>query len=160
MVVGGQFLTQQCITTTRSFNRSNVISTMYVWPLFGLFPRSWMKKEWYHTQWCCTKHDLYKLYMKIHGLPCCCLVAKSHPTLFDTVDYSPQGSSVHGISQARILEWVAIFFSRGSFWLRDRTHISCVGRQVLYHWVTWEAPFLFKPGSKSFPCLMSDCRAI
>ena len=46
----GQFLTRQCITTTRSLNRSNVIRTMYVWPLFGLFPRSWVRKEWYHTQ--------------------------------------------------------------------------------------------------------------
>ena len=36
------------------------------------------------------------------------------------------GSSVHGISQARILEWVAISFSRGSSRLRDRTHISCI----------------------------------
>ena len=37
-----------------------------------------------------------------------CLVTKSCPTLFDAMDYSPPGSSVHAISQARILEWVAI----------------------------------------------------
>jgi len=48
------------------------------------------------------------------------------------VDYSPQGSSVHGISLARILKWVAISFSRGSSGSRDQTHISCVGRQILY----------------------------
>ena len=41
-----------------------------------------------------------------------CLVAKSCPTLCDPTDYSPPGSSVHGISQARILEWVAISSSR------------------------------------------------
>ena len=41
-----------------------------------------------------------------------CLVAKSCPTLCNPMDCSPPGSSVHGISQARILEWVAIFFSR------------------------------------------------
>ena len=49
---------------------------------------------------------------------------------------------VHGIPQVRILEWVAIFFSKGSSWLRDQTNVSCVsctGRQILYHWVTWEA---------------------
>ena len=40
--------------------------------------------------------------------------------------YSPSGSSAHGILQTRILEWVAICFSRGSFWPRDRTYISCV----------------------------------
>ena len=42
-------------------------------------------------------------------------VAQSCPTLCDPVDYSPSGSSVHGILQARILEWVAISFSRGIF---------------------------------------------
>ena len=46
-------------------------------------------------------------------------------TLCDTVDYSPPGSSVHRISQARILEWVAISFSRGSSQPRDRTSTSC-----------------------------------
>ena len=42
------------------------------------------------------------------------LVAQSYPTLCDLMDYSPPDSSVHGILQARILEWVAILFSRGS----------------------------------------------
>ena len=44
----------------------------------------------------------------------CVLVAQSCPTLCDPMDCSPPGSSVHGILQARILEWVAISFSRGS----------------------------------------------
>ena len=44
----------------------------------------------------------------------------------------------HGISQARGLEWVAIFFFRGSSRPRDRTHVSCIGRQILYHCTTWE----------------------
>ena len=43
------------------------------------------------------------------------LTAQSCPTLCDPMDYSPLGSSLHGISQARILEWVAILFSMGSF---------------------------------------------
>ena len=68
----------------------------------------------------------------------CCLVAVSES--WDPMDYSLPGSSVHGIFQARILEWVAIFFSRGSFWPRDQTHVSCIGRQILYHWATREAP--------------------
>ena len=55
------------------------------------------------------------------------------------MDCSPTGSSVHGTSQARILEWVAIYFSRGSPWPRDRTCISYIGRPILYHWATWEA---------------------
>ena len=52
------------------------------------------------------------------------------------MDCSPPGSSVHGISQARILEWVAISFSRGSFPPRDRTCIPCISRWILHHWAT------------------------
>ena len=51
-------------------------------------------------------------------------VAQSYPTLCDPMDYSPPDFSVHGIFQARVLEWVAISFSRGSSRLRDRTQIS------------------------------------
>ena len=62
--------------------------------------------------------------------------------LGEPVDCNPPGSSVHGISQARILEWVAIFSSRGSSQPRDQTcvsDISCVGRQILYYCTSWEA---------------------
>ena len=53
---------------------------------------------------------------------CVCTLVLSHVHLFyDPMDYSPPDSSVHGISQARILEWVAISFSSGSSWPRDRT---------------------------------------
>ena len=55
---------------------------------------------------------------------CFCLVVKSCPTLWDSMDYSPPGSSVHGLLQARILEWVAIPFSRGFSRPRDQTRIS------------------------------------
>ena len=48
--------------------------------------------------------------------------------------YSPPGSSIRGILQAKILEWVAISFSRGCSQPRDQTHISFIGRQVLFHW--------------------------
>ena len=48
-------------------------------------------------------------------------------------------SSVHGIAQARILEWVAISFSRGPSQPKDQTHIFCIDRQIHYHWVTWDA---------------------
>ena len=47
-------------------------------------------------------------------------------TLCDPVDCSPQGSSVHGISQTRILEWVSISFPRGSSQPRDWTQVSCI----------------------------------
>ena len=67
-----------------------------------------------------------------------CSVAQSCPTLYNPMDCSPPGSSVCGISQARILGWVAISSSRGSSRLSDRTHVSCVGRWILSHWATWE----------------------
>ena len=50
-------------------------------------------------------------------------------------------SSVHGISQARILDGVAISFSRGSFQPRDWTYASCIGRRILYYWATWKIPW-------------------
>ena len=61
------------------------------------------------------------------------LVAKSCLTLGDPMDCSLPGFSVHGISQARILEWIAISFSQGFPQTRDSTSISYIGRQVLYH---------------------------
>ena len=72
--------------------------------------------------------------------PCCCLVAKSCLTFFwPHVGCSLPGSSAHGISQARTLEWVAISFSRGSSRPRDWTP-TCIGRGILYHQLTREAP--------------------
>ena len=96
-------------------------------------------------------------------LPCCCscLVAKLCLTLLWPLNYSLSGSSVHGIFQARIPEWVAISFSRESSQPRDQTCmscVSCIGRWILYHWTTWEAPeiiaswWLFRPpASIPFP---------
>ena len=55
-----------------------------------------------------------------------CLRAQSWLTLGNPMDYNPPGSSVHGILQARTLEWVAIPSSRGSSQPRDRTQVSCV----------------------------------
>ena len=54
------------------------------------------------------------------------------------MDCNLPGSSVHGISQARLLEFIVISFSRESSWTWDQTHVSCIGRQILYHWATWE----------------------
>ena len=54
----------------------------------------------------------------------------NHVQSWAPMDYSPAGSSVHGISQARILEWIAISFFRGSSWPRDWTHISCIADRL------------------------------
>jgi len=63
---------------------------------------------------------------------CTFSVIQSCPTLSNPMDYSPLGFSVHGIFQARILEWVAISFSRGSSRPQDIIQFSCTGRQILY----------------------------
>ena len=70
---------------------------------------------------------------------CVCEVAQSCPTLCDPVDCSPPGSSVHEILQARILEWVAISFSRGSSRPRDRTQVSRIAGRRFNLWATREA---------------------
>ena len=73
-----------------------------------------------------------KLYGSLHGREVWgeCMCAQSCPTLCDLMDYSPPGSSVHGISQAGILEWVAISFSR------DRTQVSSTAGKFFTIWAT------------------------
>ena len=80
--------------------------------------------------------------MESNAICCCCLVAKSGLTLCDPMDCSSPGSSVHGISQARILERVAIAFSRNAIWLvflyekEIRTQMN-----TMHRWDTqWEWP--------------------
>ena len=72
------------------------------------------------------------------------------------MDCSLPGSSVHWIFQTRILEWFAIFSSRGSSRPRDRAHLSCVsciGRQILPQWATISLPsFLSSPALSSVNC--------
>ena len=68
---------------------------------------------------------------------------KSCLTLWCSMDCSLPGFSVHGVLQERILEWVAISFSRASPWTRDWSLVSCVGRWILYRWATKEAQLVF-----------------
>ena len=76
---------------------------------------------------------------------CACVFSNAHNQLRPTLCDSPPlpGSSVHGISQARVLEWVAMPSSRGSSRPRDRTCISCTSGRFFTHWATWEAPGLW-----------------
>ena len=85
--------------------------------------------------------------MLIHTINIACMRAKllqSYLTLCDPMDCSPAGSSVHGILQARILEWVAKPSSKGSSQPREQIRIShyltCFGRRVLYHGCHLEGP--------------------
>ena len=68
---------------------------------------------------------------------CALSIAKWCPTLYNPMDWSPPGTSVHGILQATRLDWVAMPSSRASSQPRDWTRLSydsCIGRQILYHW--------------------------
>ena len=64
---------------------------------------------------------------------CAFSLANSCPTLRNAIDGNPPGFSVHGIFQARMLEWVAIFSSRESSQHGDRTHISYIDRWILHY---------------------------
>ena len=121
------------------------------------------KLEWKKNRQCITCHHGFHVHIAIqlasyhywdefHGTSllmcvcvcvCVCTCARRVMCvhLFVTPGPSSPGSSVQGIFLARILEWVAISFSKGSSRLRDQTHISCIsciGRQILYHWATGE----------------------
>ena len=75
------------------------------------------------------------------------IVIQLYPVLCDPMNCSPPDFSVHGILQAGILEWVAIPFSRGSSWLRDRTWVCCIIGGFFTVFVTREAqrssPFIY-----------------
>ena len=75
---------------------------------------------------------------------CCYVVTGSCPTLCNPMDCSLPGSSVHGIFQARVLEWIAISFSRGSSRHRDQTWVSHIAARCFTIWATGETSSLFK----------------
>ena len=77
-------------------------------------------------------------------------VAQSCLTLRNIMDCSPPGSSVHGILQARILEWVAMPFSRGSSWPRDWTHVSCLSCTAGVFFTVWATRVLTSYQPKQF----------
>ena len=95
-------------------------------------PHFWLFLHW-------TVNSLWTGLWTLYGQDCAaCSVTQLCLTLWDPRDCSPPDSSVH--SQARILEWVAISSSKGLSRPRGQTHVYCIGRQILYHWPTWEAP--------------------
>ena len=99
------------------------------------------KKNLEMTTAICWPVSAYKSSLStLHTLSCSYLVSQSCPPLWEPMEHSLPDSSVHGIFQARILEWIAISSSRGSSQTRDWTcisRVSCTGR-ILYHGVTWE----------------------
>ena len=71
-------------------------------------------------------------------------VTQSCPTLRDPIDCSLSGSSVHGVFQARVLEWIAISFFRGSSRPRNRTRVSRIAGRCFPIWATLLFPLYFQ----------------
>ena len=80
---------------------------------------------------------------------CCCLLTVVSDSFVTPWNVALPGSSVYGVSQARILEWVAISFFRGSSQSNDQTDVFCIGRWVLYHRATRKACGIAGPNGKS-----------
>ena len=139
------------------FYRDN--NRIYLRELLWIFVSQFTHRK--HLEWGLAQmKSLIKMLMESVTCVCVCLVlvfvcvggglvTKSYSTLCDPMDCSPpgyilsrgfpMGFSVHGILQARILEWIAISFSRGSSWSRDRILVSSVADRFFTDWATGKA---------------------
>ena len=91
----------------------------------------------------CIHTHMFNALLSVRVCVCVCLTTQMCSTLSSPMDCSSPGFSVHGISQARILEWVAIFYFRRSSQPRNWTPVDSIGRWTLNHWAIWEISFLF-----------------
>ena len=98
---------------------------------------------WISHGFTCIPHPNPPPHLPLHQIRMLVLVAQPYLTLCDhPMDYSPPGSSVYGVLQARILKWVAIPFCKGSFQFRDQTWVSCIAKRFFVISVTREAHFI------------------
>ena len=127
-------------------------------PVWGMFHRALTLPSrdqlwpWGSRLWCLTETKL-----GVEAASCppsswqfSCQVVSD---LCDPMDCSPPGSSVHGVLQARILEWVAISFFRGSSWPRNRTWVSHIAGRWFTDWAIREALSLWAVGIQ-MPCVI------
>ena len=133
-------ITKQNVSVDSSMSTPSVLSTLPPPPLHSWVP----KHRW--SFWPCNFEErtgsIPREVFFACALMCTRARAQSCPTLCNPMDCSPPGSSVHGIPQARILEWVALPSSRRSSSPRDRNVVFLRllrGRWILYHSTTWEA---------------------
>ena len=101
-----------------------------------------VEKPWFRPWWLVKSLKMFYMYSlnPNDSVGFICAKLPSHVRLCDPMDCSPPGSSVHGILQARILEWVATLFSRGSSW-PGWTQVSCVAGEFFTIWATREVFF-------------------
>ena len=95
----------------------------------------------FSSHWWFLRDLIFIVVVTIYVCVCIYLskVAQLCPTLCDPMDCSLPGSTLHGILQARVLEWVAISFSRGSSQPRDQTQVSRIPGRCFNLWATREA---------------------
>ena len=93
-------------------------------------------KGWSFSSWVQSHRNCMPTWAVLNKNTGYVLVAQLCLTLWDPMYCSPPGSSVHGIFHARILEWVAISFSRGSSQPRNRTQVSCIAGRFFTLWAT------------------------
>ena len=105
------------------------------WLQSQLWPRTWCSATFY-SQLRSSPHCGWTIVLLLDTVKVKVLVTESCRVLCDCMDCSTQGSSVHGILQARIPEWVAIPFSGGSSSPRDLTQVSCIAGTFFTIWVT------------------------
>ena len=133
-------------------------------PSLGTFRNHWFKTmnieaQTFSTHFSSVPPLFWATLCSLWGLcspPTCTQSLQSCLTLCNPMDCSPPGSSVYGILQAGILEWVAISSSGRSPWLRDQTCISYIAGRFFTRWATWEAHFVprprLKPGPRQLKC--------
>ena len=120
----GNFWEQGSLHLDQSINQPIICqSPRYIYPLLKL-PLLLFGK---------TLDEAFKAGSSLHAA-----LLQSCPILFNSMDYSLPGSSVHGILQARILEWVAMPLSRGSFRPRNWTHLLLLAGMFFISSTTWE----------------------
>ena len=109
-------------------------------------------KSWtWLSDWTTTTIQLTRI-LCVCVCVCVCVGAQSCPTLFDPINYSPWGSSVHGIFPGKNTGVGAISHSRGSSWPQNRTRVSCVsctGRRILYHKCHLWSPTIISTNGKT-----------
>ena len=110
-----------CLVSTAQWIRETLPSPCLLIMFLLIFLGDFLTPRWAHCPLLCAPVALHA------DIPLVCAkLLQSSPALCYPMDCSPPGSSVHGILQARILEWVAMPFSRGFSWPRALTHVSCV----------------------------------
>ena len=114
----------------------------YLWKVWVCWGK---KKRWFWFVYLFLSFVL--LWLKVKKV----LAAQSCPTLCDPMDCSLPGSSVQGILQARILWWVAMFFSRGSSQPRDWTQVSCIPGRFFTNWAKVHFSLLSLGAGTKFP---------